>query len=177
MMTNANRRNRSARNIPLYYCCRVVFLLRTIVRLVLLVLVHKASAVDKPPSVSQGELITIDGTSSGRTFDGVGALSAGASSRLLIDYPEPQRSQILDYLFKPNYGGNNNGMITQYAVWVSQDGTNFTTVATGTWPVDVTAKMATFATVQAQYIQLTGVQGYNGYVSAAEVNVIGTSIH
>jgi hypothetical protein len=28
----------------------------------------------------------------GRTFDGVGALSAGASSRLLIDYPEPQRS-------------------------------------------------------------------------------------
>ena len=31
-------------------------------------------------------------------------MSAGASSRLLIDYPEPQRSQILDYLFKPNYG-------------------------------------------------------------------------
>ncbi len=37
-------------------------------------------------------------------FDGVGAVSAGASSRLLIDYPEPYRSQILDYLFKPNYG-------------------------------------------------------------------------
>jgi O-glycosyl hydrolase len=105
-MTNANGRNRSARNIPLYYCCRIVFLLRTIVRLLLLLLVHRASAVDKPASVSQGELITIDGTSSGRTFDGVGALSAGASSRLLIDYPEPQRSQILDYLFKPNYGAS-----------------------------------------------------------------------
>jgi hypothetical protein len=37
-------------------------------------------------------------------FDGLGAASAGASSRLLIDYPEPQRSQILDYLFKPGYG-------------------------------------------------------------------------
>jgi hypothetical protein len=37
-------------------------------------------------------------------FDGIGAVSAGASSRLLIDYPEPYRSQILDYLFKPNYG-------------------------------------------------------------------------
>ena len=48
--------------------------------------------------------ISIDGASGGRTFDGIGALSAGASSRLLIDYPEPQRSQILDYLFKPNYG-------------------------------------------------------------------------
>ena len=43
-------------------------------------------------------------TSKGRIFDGLGAASAGASSRLLIDYPEPQRSEILDYLFKPAYG-------------------------------------------------------------------------
>ena len=48
--------------------------------------------------------IMLDGASAGRTFDGIGALSAGASSRLLIDYPEPQRSQVLDYLFKPGYG-------------------------------------------------------------------------
>ena len=33
-------------------------------------------------------------------------LSAGASSRLLIDYLEPQRSQILDVLFKKGYGAN-----------------------------------------------------------------------
>src|SRR5450759_1064303 len=56
-----------------------------------------AAAADTPT-------IAVDGTSSGRTFDGVGALSAGASSRLLIDYPEPERSQLLDYLFKPGYG-------------------------------------------------------------------------
>ncbi len=48
--------------------------------------------------------ITLDGASPGRTFEGIGALSAGASSRLLIDYPEPERSRILDYLFKPAYG-------------------------------------------------------------------------
>lgn len=48
--------------------------------------------------------ITIDGTQGGRTFEGIGGVSAGASSRLLIDYPEPARSQILDYLFKPYYG-------------------------------------------------------------------------
>ena len=35
-----------------------------------------------------------------------GMLSAGASSRLLIDYPEPQRSQILDVLFKKGYGAS-----------------------------------------------------------------------
>ncbi|MFD1047425.1 galactosylceramidase, partial [Kibdelosporangium lantanae] len=28
----------------------------------------------------------------------------GGNSRLLIDYPEPQRTQLLDYLFKPSYG-------------------------------------------------------------------------
>jgi galactosylceramidase len=48
--------------------------------------------------------ITLDGSRLLSAFEGLGALSAGASSRLLIDYPEPQRSQILDYLFKPNYG-------------------------------------------------------------------------
>src|ERR1700730_10414399 len=48
--------------------------------------------------------IVIDGKSAGRAFDGLGACSAGGSARLLIDYPEPQRSQILDYLFKPGYG-------------------------------------------------------------------------
>lgn len=50
--------------------------------------------------------VVLDGASAGRRFDGIGALSAGASSRLLIDYPEPYRSQVLDYLFKPNYGAS-----------------------------------------------------------------------
>ncbi|KAL7872834.1 hypothetical protein AOLI_G00119050 [Acnodon oligacanthus] len=43
----------------------------------------------------------------GRTFDGVGGLSGGgATSRLLVNYAEPYRSQILDYLFKPNFGAS-----------------------------------------------------------------------
>ncbi len=48
--------------------------------------------------------IVLDGHATGRVYEGLGAASAGASSRLLIDYPEPYRSQILDYLFKPGYG-------------------------------------------------------------------------
>ncbi|HEY7305748.1 MAG TPA: hypothetical protein VH601_16600 [Bryobacteraceae bacterium] len=48
--------------------------------------------------------ILLDGNATGRIYEGLGAASAGASSRLLIDYPEPYRSQILDYLFKPGYG-------------------------------------------------------------------------
>jgi galactosylceramidase len=51
------------------------------------------------------QTITIDGTGTGRTYDGMGAVSGGgATSPLLRDYVEPQRTQILDYLFKPNYG-------------------------------------------------------------------------
>ncbi len=48
--------------------------------------------------------IVLDSTATGKVYEGIGALSAGASSRLLYDYQEPYRSQILDYLFKPGYG-------------------------------------------------------------------------
>ncbi|HZU55998.1 MAG TPA: RICIN domain-containing protein [Actinocrinis sp.] len=51
--------------------------------------------------------ITVDGTSPGRTFDGVGAISGGGgNTRLLVDYPATQRNQILDYLFKPGHGAD-----------------------------------------------------------------------
>ena len=43
----------------------------------------------------------------GRAFDGLGAISGGgATSRLLVDYPAAQQEQILDYLFKPNFGAS-----------------------------------------------------------------------
>ena len=46
--------------------------------------------------------ITIDGRRPGPAFDGIGAISGGGgNSRLLIDYPAKQRTQILNYLFGP----------------------------------------------------------------------------
>ncbi|XP_077675355.1 galactocerebrosidase isoform X2 [Eretmochelys imbricata] len=48
-----------------------------------------------------------DSVGLGREFDGIGAVSGGgATSRLLVNYPEPYRSQILDYLFMPNFGAS-----------------------------------------------------------------------
>jgi galactosylceramidase len=55
-------------------------------------------------SQAAGTVIRIDGNSQGRTFEGIGALSAGASSRLLLDYPQRERAEVLDFLFKPKYG-------------------------------------------------------------------------
>lgn len=49
----------------------------------------------------------VDRTETSLTFDGIGGLSGGgATSRLLPDYAEPSRTQILDYLFKPNFGAS-----------------------------------------------------------------------
>src|SRR5256885_5194461 len=59
------------------------------------------------PARAATTTITVDGTQGGRTFDGIGAISGGGgNSRLLIDYPEPQRGQILDYLFAPGVGAD-----------------------------------------------------------------------
>ena len=66
--------------------------------IVLLGLVSPLRAADSPA------VIQLDSASPGRLFEGIGAVSAGASTRLLPDYPEPQRREILDYLFKPKFG-------------------------------------------------------------------------
>ncbi|MEV4351047.1 ricin-type beta-trefoil lectin domain protein [Actinoplanes sp. NPDC049596] len=70
----------------------------------LLLAVTGALVVSASPAQA-ATAITVNGASGGRVFDGVGAISGGGgNSRLLIDYPEPQRGEILDYLFKPGYG-------------------------------------------------------------------------
>lgn len=65
-----------------------------------------APAVAEVPNSDTAATVSVAGPADGGTFQGIGGLSAGASSRLLIDYPEPQRSRILDYLFKPHYGAS-----------------------------------------------------------------------
>ncbi len=64
------------------------------------------SGVAAPPAhAASTTTIAADGSSAGRTFDGVGAISGGGgNTRLLTDYPAAQQQQILDYLFKPGYG-------------------------------------------------------------------------
>jgi hypothetical protein len=79
-------------------------------RILVLLAAAALAAVGQVPAnaaAAPSTAITVDGSHGGRTFDGVGAISGGGgNSRLLIDYPEPQRSQILDYLFTPGYGAD-----------------------------------------------------------------------
>src|SRR3954468_7308525 len=70
-----------------------------------LALIAAGLSIPFAASAQAATTITIDGRASGRILDGVGAVSGGGgNSRLLIDYPEPQRSDILDSLFHPSKG-------------------------------------------------------------------------
>ncbi len=74
---------------------------RSYLVLILSLLIMSPNAV-----LAQTVSVKILRNDSGRIFEGIGGVSAGASSRLLYDYEEPYRSQILDYLFKPDFGAN-----------------------------------------------------------------------
>ena len=58
-------------------------------------------------ATAQAKAYTVASEQAGRRLDGYGSLSGGgATSRLLFQYPEPQLSDILDYLFKPSWGAS-----------------------------------------------------------------------
>jgi galactosylceramidase len=59
-------------------------------------------------TIASAAAINIDVTdTSGKLFDGIGGLSGGgATSVLLPSYPEKERNEILDFLFKPNFGAS-----------------------------------------------------------------------
>ena len=53
------------------------------------------------------QTIRITNIQQGKRFDGIGAVNGGgATSVLLKDYPEPQRSQIMDLVYKPMFGAS-----------------------------------------------------------------------
>jgi Glycosyl hydrolase family 59 len=66
-----------------------------------------AAALVQPSGTGPLPVTTVTGTGAGgdRLYQGVGAvLGGGGNARYLMDYPEPERGQMLDYLFKPGYG-------------------------------------------------------------------------
>ena len=59
------------------------------------------------PALSRAQApLVLDGAAAHHAWDGFGGLSAGASSRLLFDYPAPQLADILDLLYRPSFGAS-----------------------------------------------------------------------
>ena len=60
------------------------------------------------------QTIDLKGDAGGKRFDGIGAVSGGgATSVLLKDYPAEQRSQVLDLLFKPKFGASMSALLVE----------------------------------------------------------------
>ena len=57
-----------------------------------------------PPPVPKTIDLGIDLAALGPVYDGIGGIVSNGETRLLYDYPEPVRGQILDYLFLPSFG-------------------------------------------------------------------------
>jgi len=68
------------------------------------------AAIGSPETGSpmpHAQMVVLDGHAASTRFDGVGIVDGGgATSVLLKDYPEPQRSQILDLVYKPKFGAS-----------------------------------------------------------------------
>src|SRR5438045_9486000 len=63
------------------------------------------------------QVIALDGAAPGKLFEGVGAVSGGGGTSVLLkDYPEPQRGQILDILFKPNFAASMQALYVEVGV-------------------------------------------------------------
>ncbi|NOU71373.1 hypothetical protein GC098_08050 [Paenibacillus sp. LMG 31458] len=74
----------------------------------------------------------------------------------------------LTYL--PRQSGT-GGIITGYKVYVSTDGTTFTSAGSGTWSYDSSLKTVTFPTTSASYVKLEATASPTSWASAAEINV------
>jgi galactosylceramidase len=60
------------------------------------------------------QVVKITNHQQGKRFDGIGAVNGGgATSVLLKDYPEPQRSQMMDMVFKPMFGASVSAMLVE----------------------------------------------------------------
>ncbi|MDD9267274.1 NPCBM/NEW2 domain-containing protein [Paenibacillus sp. GCM10023248] len=75
---------------------------------------------------------------------------------------------MLNYLPSQNL---TQGMITSYTLYASQDGTNFTSVISGTWDGDKTMKRVTFPSQTARFFKMEVNSAVGEFAAAAELAV------
>jgi len=77
-------------------------------------LVLLASLTARAETNAALQTVNLNGLAGGPRFDGIGVVNGGgATSVLLKDYPEPQRSQILDLVYKPKFGASVSTLLVE----------------------------------------------------------------
>ena len=60
------------------------------------------------------QTIRISGQSKGKTFDGIGIVNGGGATAVLLkDYPEKQRSEIMDLVYRPKFGASVSTLLVE----------------------------------------------------------------
>src|SRR3954452_10663163 len=91
------------------------------VLLILLLFFFKSNAQQKRILYQDTvQMVKLQGNAGGKRFDGIGVVNGGgATSVLLKDYPEPQRSQILDLVYKPKFGASVSALLVEIPGYVN----------------------------------------------------------
>jgi len=75
---------------------------------------ERGTAVSNSPSQHVIQTVELRGDAGGRRFDGIGIVDGGgATSVLLKDYPEAQRREILDLVYKPKFGASVSALLVE----------------------------------------------------------------
>ncbi|PER93201.1 MULTISPECIES: M60 family metallopeptidase [Bacillus cereus group] len=90
---------------------------------------------------------------------------------LTLDLGKTQTITQVAYL--PRQDWSENGIIFNYNVYTSTDGSNYKKVTSGAWENNRTKKFSTFEPISAKYVKLEVTNGFNGFASAAEVDILG----
>jgi galactosylceramidase len=80
----------------------------------LLSLAFNSVKAQTPAQSPTPQVVNLTGTAGGKRFDGIGIVNGGGATCVLLkDYPEPQRSQILDLVFKPKFGASVSALLVE----------------------------------------------------------------
>ncbi|GKX27736.1 hypothetical protein SH1V18_02160 [Vallitalea longa] len=85
-----------------------------------------------------------------------------------------EESDIYKLEYVPRQDGNSQGRITEYNIYASNDGENFTIVSKGKWTSDNKIKTSEFNARGAKYIRFEGVKAGRNYIAAAEIRLYKT---
>ncbi|WP_144525333.1 M60 family metallopeptidase [Bacillus sp. DE0042] len=89
---------------------------------------------------------------------------------LTLELGDTRTISQLAYL--PRQDGSENGRILTYNIYTSIDGVKYDKISSGTWENNSDKKTATFNPVTAKYVKVEVMNGQNGFVSAAEVDIL-----
>lgn len=91
-----------------------------------------------------------------------------------ITFELKEESKLYKLEYTPRQDNNSNGRITEYNIYTSVDGENFTKVSNGKWDDDFKTKTALVNALDAKYVRLEAVKAGGNFVSAAEIRLFKT---